>query len=61
MHGHTAIPGSLGEANSRHAPEFDWEHTNNDDTIVRISPRKESRYRVQVAIRRVPGLFWEDR
>jgi hypothetical protein len=26
---------------------FDWEHTNNDDTIVRIGPRKETRYRVQ--------------
>jgi hypothetical protein len=26
---------------------FDWEHTNNDDTVVRIGPRKESRYRVQ--------------
>jgi hypothetical protein len=26
---------------------FDLEHTNNDDTIVRIGPRKESRYRVQ--------------
>ena len=26
---------------------FDWEHTNNDNTIVRIGPRKEARYRVQ--------------
>ena len=26
---------------------FDWEHTNNDDTIVRIGPRKENRYRFQ--------------
>jgi hypothetical protein len=26
---------------------FDWEHTNNDATIVRIGPRKETRYRVQ--------------
>lgn len=26
---------------------FDWEHTNNDNTIVRIGPRKENRYRVQ--------------
>jgi hypothetical protein len=26
---------------------FDWEHTNNDETIVRIGPRKESRYRIQ--------------
>ena len=26
---------------------FDWEHINNDDTIVRIGPRRESRYRVQ--------------
>ena len=26
---------------------FDWEHTNNDDTIVRIGPRKENRYRIQ--------------
>jgi hypothetical protein len=26
---------------------FDGEHTNNDNTIVRIGPRKESRYRVQ--------------
>jgi len=26
---------------------FDWEHTNNDDAIVRIGPRKEARYRIQ--------------
>ena len=26
---------------------FDWERTDNDDTIVRIGTRKESRYRVQ--------------
>ena len=26
---------------------FDWEHTNNDDIIVRIGPRKEDRYRFQ--------------
>ena len=26
---------------------FDWEYTSNDDTIVRIGPRKESRYRIQ--------------
>ncbi len=26
---------------------FDWEHTNNDNTIVRIGPRKEDRYRIQ--------------
>jgi len=26
---------------------FDWEHTNNDETIVRIGLRKENRYRVQ--------------
>ena len=26
---------------------FNWEHTNNSDLIVRIGPRKESRYRVQ--------------
>ena len=26
---------------------FDWEHTSNGDTIVRIGPRKENRYRVQ--------------
>jgi hypothetical protein len=26
---------------------FDWEHTNNDDTIVRIGTRKEARYRIQ--------------
>jgi hypothetical protein len=26
---------------------FDWEHTNNDNTIVRIGPRKETRYRIQ--------------
>lgn len=26
---------------------FDWEHTNNDNTIVRIGPRKENRYRMQ--------------
>ena len=26
---------------------FDWEHTNNDNAIVRIGARKESRYRIQ--------------
>jgi hypothetical protein len=26
---------------------FNWEHTNYDNTIVRIGPRKENRYRVQ--------------
>ncbi len=26
---------------------FDWEHTNNDDAIVRIAPRKQDRYRIQ--------------
>ncbi len=26
---------------------FDWEHTNNDDAIVRIGPRKQDRYRIQ--------------
>jgi len=26
---------------------FDWEHTNNDDSIVRVGPRKEARYRIQ--------------
>jgi len=26
---------------------FDWEHTNNDNAIVRIGPRKENRYRIQ--------------
>jgi hypothetical protein len=26
---------------------FDWEHTNNDNTIVRIGPRKLDRYRIQ--------------
>jgi hypothetical protein len=26
---------------------FDWEHTNNDDAIVRIGPRKDARYRIQ--------------
>jgi len=26
---------------------FDWEHTNNDNAIVRIGPRKEARYRIQ--------------
>jgi hypothetical protein len=28
---------------------FDWERVNNDDAIVRIGPRKESRYRVQAS------------
>jgi hypothetical protein len=26
---------------------FDWEHTNNSNAIVRIGPRKETRYRIQ--------------
>jgi len=26
---------------------FDWEHTNNDNAIVRIGPRKADRYRIQ--------------
>lgn len=28
---------------------FDWEHTSNDDAIVRIGPRKEIRYRIQTS------------
>ena len=28
---------------------FDWERVNNDDAIVRIGPRKESRYRAQAS------------
>jgi hypothetical protein len=26
---------------------FDWEHTNNDEVIIRIGARKEARYRIQ--------------
>ncbi len=47
VHGHTAILGLWAKPIHGMRLNFDWEHTNNDNTIVRISPRKESRYRVQ--------------
>ncbi|HKN16649.1 MAG TPA: hypothetical protein VJX47_06885 [Candidatus Sulfotelmatobacter sp.] len=49
VHGHTAILGLWAKPIHGMRLNFDWEHTNNDDTIVRISPRKESRYRVQAS------------
>ena len=48
LHGHTAILGLWAKPMQSMRLNFDWEHTNNDNTIVRIAPRKESRYRVQV-------------
>jgi hypothetical protein len=47
IHEHTALLGLWAKPTHSVRLNFDLEHTNNDNTIVRIGPRKESRYRFQ--------------
>ena len=54
VHGHTAILGVWAKPIHGMRLNFDWEHANNDNTIVRIAPRKESRYRVQAGYTPLP-------
>jgi hypothetical protein len=46
-HEYTPLLGFWAKPTTNLRFNFDWEHTNNDDTVVRIGPRKETRYRVQ--------------
>lgn len=47
VHGYTPLFAIWARPTTSLRFNFDWEHTNNDNTIVRIGPRKENRYRVQ--------------
>jgi len=47
VHEHTALFGAWARPLPRLRLNFDLEHTSYDDVIVRIAPRKESRYRFQ--------------
>jgi hypothetical protein len=47
IHENTALFGIWAKPMPNLRFNFDWEHTNNDNTIVRIGARKESRYRIQ--------------
>ena len=47
IHEHTALAGVWARPMHNLRLNFDFEHTNNDDFIVRIAPRKQSRYRAQ--------------
>lgn len=47
VHGYTALAGLWAKPVKNLRVNFDWEHTNNDNAIVRIGPRKQAHYRVQ--------------
>jgi hypothetical protein len=47
IHEHTPLAALWVKPTTNLRFNFDWEHTNNDDVIVRIGPRKEARYRIQ--------------
>jgi hypothetical protein len=47
VHEYTPLFGIWARPTTSLRFNFDWEHTNNDETIVRIGLRKENRYRVQ--------------
>jgi hypothetical protein len=47
VHEYTPVAGVWAKPMTNLRFNFNWEHTNNSDTIVRIGPRKEARYRVQ--------------
>jgi hypothetical protein len=47
VHEYTPLFGIWARPTTRLRFNFDWEHTNNDETIVRIGPRSENRYRFQ--------------
>lgn len=47
VHQFTALAGFWAKPVKNLRFNFDWEHINNDNAIVRIGPRKEARYRIQ--------------
>jgi hypothetical protein len=47
VHEYTPVFSLWARPNTNLRLNFDWEQINNDDTIVRIGPRKETRYRAQ--------------
>ena len=47
VHEYTPVAGFWAKPLKNLRFNFNWEHTNNSDTIVRIGPRKEARYRLQ--------------
>jgi len=47
VHEYTALVGFWAKPLTNMRFNFDWEHSNYDNTIVRIGPRKEARYRIQ--------------
>ena len=47
VHEYTALFGFWAKPMTNLRFNFDWEHTNRDDVIVRIGARKEARYRIQ--------------
>jgi hypothetical protein len=47
VHGYTPLAAFWAKPMPNLRFNFDFEHTNNDNTIVRIGARKESRYRIQ--------------
>jgi hypothetical protein len=49
VHEHTALLGLWARPSHALRLNFDLEHTNYDNVIVRMSPRKESRYRFQTS------------
>ena len=49
VHEHTALFGFWARPTHALRLNFDLEHTNYDDVIVRMAPRKESRYRFQTS------------
>jgi hypothetical protein len=46
IHGYTALLGFWARPKPNLRFNFNWEHTNNDNSIVLIGSRKESRYRI---------------
>jgi hypothetical protein len=47
VHSYTPLLAFWARPSPRLRFNFDWEHTNNDDAIVRIGARKQDRYRIQ--------------
>lgn len=47
VHEYTALLGFWAKPMTNLRFNFDWEHSNYDNTVVRIGPRKEARYRIQ--------------
>jgi hypothetical protein len=49
VHEYTALLGFWARPSRALRLNFDMEHTNNDNVVVRVAPRKESRYRFQTS------------